>query len=179
MARLMIMVMDAWTFIPFMMIMLLAGLQAIPKELIEAAKVDGATGWKLLGDHLPADAAGVDHRDPDPHHLQAEARRHHHQRHLGRPGRRDRQRDQLHLPRIPRPVERRLRHACWPWFYLVLIVIFMTILMKLADRWMRPSTEMEWTMTTHPRRARSSATARGRPRLPREVVARRVAIYGC
>jgi multiple sugar transport system permease protein len=45
-ARFWIMVMDAWTFIPFMMIMILAGLQAIPKELTEAAKVDGATGWK-------------------------------------------------------------------------------------------------------------------------------------
>ncbi len=44
-ARLTIMVMDAWTFIPFMMIMLLAGLQAIPKELTEASRVDGATGW--------------------------------------------------------------------------------------------------------------------------------------
>ena len=45
-ARLTIMLMDAWTFIPFMMIMLLAGLQAIPKELTEAARVDGATGWR-------------------------------------------------------------------------------------------------------------------------------------
>lgn len=46
MARFMIMVMDAWTFIPFMMIMLLAGLQALPKEVIEASRVDGATGWQ-------------------------------------------------------------------------------------------------------------------------------------
>jgi len=38
--------MDAWVWIPFMMIMLLAGLQAIPKELSEAAKVDGATPWQ-------------------------------------------------------------------------------------------------------------------------------------
>jgi multiple sugar transport system permease protein len=45
-ARATIMIMDAWTFIPFMMIMILAGLQAIPKELTEAARVDGATGWK-------------------------------------------------------------------------------------------------------------------------------------
>jgi multiple sugar transport system permease protein len=44
MARMMIEFMDAWTFIPFMMIMLLAGLQALPKEVIEAGKVDGATG---------------------------------------------------------------------------------------------------------------------------------------
>jgi multiple sugar transport system permease protein len=45
-ARLTIMAMDAWTFIPFMMIMLLAGLQALPKEVTEAAKVDGAGGWR-------------------------------------------------------------------------------------------------------------------------------------
>lgn len=45
-ARIMIMAMDAWTFIPFMMIMLLAGLQALPSEVIEASKVDGATGWQ-------------------------------------------------------------------------------------------------------------------------------------
>ena len=38
--------MDAWTFIPFMMIMLLAGLQAIPKDLLEAAQVDGARPWQ-------------------------------------------------------------------------------------------------------------------------------------
>ena len=42
------MVLDAWTFIPFMMIMILAGLQAIPKELTEAARVDGAGPWKTF-----------------------------------------------------------------------------------------------------------------------------------
>jgi multiple sugar transport system permease protein len=45
-AKLTIMALDAWTFIPFMMIMLLAGLQAIPKEVQEAARVDGARGWR-------------------------------------------------------------------------------------------------------------------------------------
>ncbi|MGL4489107.1 MAG: carbohydrate ABC transporter permease [Rhizobiaceae bacterium] len=45
-AKLSIMVMDAWTFIPFMMIMLLAGLQAMSREILEAAKVDGATPWQ-------------------------------------------------------------------------------------------------------------------------------------
>ena len=38
--------MDAWVWIPFMMILLLAGLQALPKEVQEAAKVDGATDWQ-------------------------------------------------------------------------------------------------------------------------------------
>lgn len=46
MARFTIMAMDAWTFIPFMMIMILAGLQAIPREVQEAARVDGARGWR-------------------------------------------------------------------------------------------------------------------------------------
>ena len=45
-ARLMIMAMDAWTFIPLMTLMLLAGLQAIPREVQEAARVDGASGWR-------------------------------------------------------------------------------------------------------------------------------------
>ncbi|MEL6168716.1 MAG: sugar ABC transporter permease [Pseudomonadota bacterium] len=45
-AKITIMIMDAWTFIPFMMIMILAGLQAIPRELNEAAEVDGASGWR-------------------------------------------------------------------------------------------------------------------------------------
>jgi multiple sugar transport system permease protein len=45
-AKLSIMIMDAWTFIPFMMIMLLAGLQALPKDILEAAKIDGASAWQ-------------------------------------------------------------------------------------------------------------------------------------
>lgn len=45
-AKATMMILDAWTFIPFMMIMILAGLQAIPKELNEAARVDGAGPWK-------------------------------------------------------------------------------------------------------------------------------------
>src|SRR5688572_8967123 len=47
-AKATMMLLDAWTFIPFMMIMILAGLQAIPKELTEAARVDGAGPWKTF-----------------------------------------------------------------------------------------------------------------------------------
>lgn len=47
-ARATIEIMDAWTFIPFMMIMLLAGLQALPRDVLEAAKVDGATAWQTF-----------------------------------------------------------------------------------------------------------------------------------
>lgn len=45
-ARSSIILMDAWVSIPFMMILLLAGLQALPSEVKEAAKVDGASGWQ-------------------------------------------------------------------------------------------------------------------------------------
>jgi multiple sugar transport system permease protein len=45
-ARLCIMAMDGWVSIPFVMILLLAGLQALPGEIIEAAKVDGANRWQ-------------------------------------------------------------------------------------------------------------------------------------
>jgi len=37
---------DVWKTTPFMALLLLAGLQSIPKELYEAAHVDGATPWQ-------------------------------------------------------------------------------------------------------------------------------------
>jgi len=45
-ARFSIEAMDAWVSIPFIMIILLAGLQAMPREVLEAARVDGANGWQ-------------------------------------------------------------------------------------------------------------------------------------
>jgi len=47
-ARLSIMAMDAWVSIPFVMILLLAGLQALPRDILEAAKVDGASAWQTF-----------------------------------------------------------------------------------------------------------------------------------
>ena len=47
-ARISIMVLDAWMFIPFIMILLLAGLQAMPKDMLEAARVDGARAWTVF-----------------------------------------------------------------------------------------------------------------------------------
>jgi multiple sugar transport system permease protein len=47
-ARTSIMVMDSWVWIPFIVIMLLAGLQALPHEVKEAAKVDGANNWQTF-----------------------------------------------------------------------------------------------------------------------------------
>jgi multiple sugar transport system permease protein len=37
---------DVWKTSPFMALLLLAGLQVIPSEIYEAAKVDGATAWQ-------------------------------------------------------------------------------------------------------------------------------------
>jgi multiple sugar transport system permease protein len=45
-ARVTIMAMDAWYSIPFIMVLMLAGLQALPGEVLESAKVDGANAWK-------------------------------------------------------------------------------------------------------------------------------------
>jgi multiple sugar transport system permease protein len=45
-ARFSIEALDAWVSIPFIMILLLAGLQAMPKDVQEAARVDGATPWQ-------------------------------------------------------------------------------------------------------------------------------------
>jgi multiple sugar transport system permease protein len=38
--------MNIWRAFPFFMVMLLAGLQAIPEEIYEAADIDGTTGWQ-------------------------------------------------------------------------------------------------------------------------------------
>lgn len=45
-ARMSIAALDAWVWIPFMMILLLAGLQALPGDVLESARVDGASGWQ-------------------------------------------------------------------------------------------------------------------------------------
>jgi multiple sugar transport system permease protein len=47
-ARVTMAVLDAWIFIPFLMILLLAGLQALPQEVVEAARVDGASAWQAF-----------------------------------------------------------------------------------------------------------------------------------
>ncbi len=48
MARLTLILVDAWQWTPFMMLLLLAGLQTIPTEPIEAARVDGASGVQIF-----------------------------------------------------------------------------------------------------------------------------------
>jgi multiple sugar transport system permease protein len=39
---------DTWIFTPFVILILLAGMQAIPTEMYEAAKVDGASYWREI-----------------------------------------------------------------------------------------------------------------------------------
>jgi multiple sugar transport system permease protein len=39
---------DVWQWTPLMVLILRAGLEAIPREMVEAAGVDGATGWQRL-----------------------------------------------------------------------------------------------------------------------------------
>ena len=139
-ARFTIMLLDAWTFIPFMMIMILAGLQAIPRELTEAARVDGASPWKGFWEitfplMLPVSITAVLIRiifklklADIVINLTA-----------GGPG--------GATDTVTSFIFREYRDrsnvgygTLLAMFYLVIIIIAMTILMKLADRFVRPRT---------------------------------------
>ena len=39
---------DTWEWVPFMTVVLLAGLQSLPPEVFESARVDGATEWSIF-----------------------------------------------------------------------------------------------------------------------------------
>lgn len=137
-ARFWIMAMDAWTFIPFMMIMILAGLQAIPRELNEAAEVDGATGWRRFWEitfplMLPVSITAIMIRIIFKLKLADIVIN----ITSGGPG--------GATDTVTSFIFREYRDrsnvgygTLLAMFYLALIVIAMTILMKLADRWMRP-----------------------------------------
>jgi multiple sugar transport system permease protein len=45
-AMLSLIIADAWMWSPFVMLMLLAGLESIPVSLLEAAQIDRASGWR-------------------------------------------------------------------------------------------------------------------------------------
>ena len=137
-ARLTIMLMDAWTYIPFMMIMILAGLQAIPRELNEAAQVDGASVWRRFWEvtfplMLPVSITAILIRIIFKLKLadiiiNVTS---------GGPG--------GATDSVTSFIFREYRDrsnvgygTLLAIFYLVLIVIAMTILMKAADRWMKP-----------------------------------------
>jgi multiple sugar transport system permease protein len=42
---------DVWEWTPLLFLILLAGIQSLPVEPFEAARVDGATGWRTFVDH--------------------------------------------------------------------------------------------------------------------------------
>lgn len=137
-ARATIEAMDAWTFIPFMMIMILAGLQAIPRELQEAARVDGASAWKSFWEvtfplMLPVSITAVMIRiifklKIADIIITVTS---------GGPGGAT---DSVtsYIYRVYRDRSNVGYGTLLAMFYLVVIVIFMTALMKLVDRWMNP-----------------------------------------
>ena len=138
MARAVIMMMDAWTFIPLMMIMILAGLQAIPKEMHEAADVDGAPPWKKFWEitfplMLPVSITAILIRIIFKLKLadiiiNVTS---------GGPGGAT---DSV-TSFIFREYRDRSNVGYGTFlaiFYLIIIVILMTILIKIADKWMRP-----------------------------------------
>lgn len=45
-----IILVDIWEWTPFMFLLLSAGLQAIPHEPLEAARIDGASSWQIFRD---------------------------------------------------------------------------------------------------------------------------------
>lgn len=47
-ALLTVILIDTWEWTPFVMMILLAGLLALPQEPFESAKVDGASGWQIF-----------------------------------------------------------------------------------------------------------------------------------
>lgn len=47
-ALLTIMILIIWQWTPFFFLIIMAGLQNMPSEILESARIDGATGWKLL-----------------------------------------------------------------------------------------------------------------------------------
>ncbi|MSU88028.1 ABC transporter permease subunit [Rhodobacteraceae bacterium 2CG4] len=47
-ALLSVIIVDVWHWTPFCFLLLLAGLESLPDDIFEAARIDGATGWQLL-----------------------------------------------------------------------------------------------------------------------------------
>jgi len=59
-----IVIVDTWQWVPFMFLILFAGLRTLPKEPFEAARVDGASDWRIFWDLtfrmlVPASVAAV------------------------------------------------------------------------------------------------------------------------
>lgn len=59
-----IIIADSWQWTPFMFLLLYTGLRTLPKEPFEAARVDGASGWRVFWDMtfpmlIPASIAAI------------------------------------------------------------------------------------------------------------------------
>ena len=139
-ARISIEALDAWVSIPFIMILLLAGLQAMPKEVVEAAKVDGAGPWQGFWKiTFPLMLPVSDHRDRASHHLQAEACRYRHHTTSGGPG--------GATDTVSSFIYREYRDrsnvgygTMLAMVYLILIIVFVTLLLKLVSSRMQKMT---------------------------------------
>ena len=49
-ARIVVLIGDTWQWTPFMFIVLLAAIEAQPRDQLEAARIDGAGGWQIFRD---------------------------------------------------------------------------------------------------------------------------------
>ena len=49
-ARMVVLIGDTWQWVPFMFIVLLAAVENMPRDQVEAAKIDGAGGWQIFRD---------------------------------------------------------------------------------------------------------------------------------
>jgi multiple sugar transport system permease protein len=47
-ARIAVLIVEIWQWAPFVFLILYAALQALPRDILDAGKVDGAGGWKLF-----------------------------------------------------------------------------------------------------------------------------------
>ena len=68
---------DTWQWTPFIFIVLLAALEGVPREPVEAALVDGANRWQvfrfvIVPQLIPVSLTVID----DPHHRRLQDRRH-------------------------------------------------------------------------------------------------------
>lgn len=140
MARISIMAMDAWVSIPFVMILLLAGLQALPGEVLESSRVDGANAWQSFWQMtfpllLPVSVTAVILRiifELKLADIVINVT-------LGSPGGAT---DTVssYIYRTYRDRSNVGYGTMMAQVYLVLIIVFVTLLLSLASRWMRKVT---------------------------------------
>ena len=109
-ARLMVLIGDTWQWTPFMFIVLLAAIENQPRDQLEAARLDGASGFQIFPrHHLACDRA--DRGDRRPHSADRGVQDHRHPQRSDRrrPRSRDGIDDSAFLHRLADPGPRRLR----------------------------------------------------------------------